>query len=111
MESRTAEPINLRVEPRSGDLLLLFERATPQLRGLTLNEIGRVPRACARGYGYVAASRLLAPAATVRHFGFPDCRSFVAGRYVIYYRPASESVEIARVLHSARDLQSLRIER
>jgi toxin ParE1/3/4 len=41
----------------------------------------------------------------------PDCRSFVAGRYVIYYRPTSESVELARVLHSAHDLRSLRIER
>ena len=36
-----------------------------------------------------------------------DCRSFVAGRYVIYYRPNHDSVEIARVLHSARDLRTL----
>lgn len=31
-------------------------------------------------------------------------RSFVLGRYVIFYRPSSDGVEIVRVLHGARDL-------
>jgi toxin ParE1/3/4 len=35
-----------------------------------------------------------------------DLRSFPVGRYVIYYRPLSNGVEIVRVLHSARDLNA-----
>lgn len=31
-------------------------------------------------------------------------RSFTAGRYVIFYRTVVDGVEIARVIHSARDL-------
>ena len=33
-------------------------------------------------------------------------RSFPVGRYVIFYRPLSNGVEIVRVLHSARDLNA-----
>lgn len=38
-----------------------------------------------------------------------DLRSFVADRYVFFYRPLKGSVgiELARVLHGARDLDSL----
>lgn len=32
-----------------------------------------------------------------------DLRSFTVGNYVIYYRPIPGGVEIARVLHGARD--------
>lgn len=35
-----------------------------------------------------------------------DLRSFPVGRYVIYYRPLPNGVEIVRVLHSARDLNA-----
>jgi toxin ParE1/3/4 len=34
-----------------------------------------------------------------------DLRSFTAGRYVILYRPVAGGVEIARIIHSARDLE------
>ena len=34
-------------------------------------------------------------------------RSFPVGRYVIFYRPIPEGVEIVRVLHGARDLDSI----
>jgi toxin ParE1/3/4 len=34
-------------------------------------------------------------------------RSFPVGRYVIFYRPMEGGVEIARVLHGARDLPPL----
>lgn len=37
----------------------------------------------------------------------PDIRSFVAGAYVIYYRPRADGIELARVLHSARDIDPL----
>jgi toxin ParE1/3/4 len=31
-------------------------------------------------------------------------RSFPVGRYVVFYRPLPEGIEIVRVLHGARDL-------
>ncbi len=36
-----------------------------------------------------------------------DLRSFVAGNYVVVYRIGSRNIEIARVVHSARDIRSL----
>ena len=37
----------------------------------------------------------------------PDVRSLAFGNYVIFYRPMENGVEIARVLHGARDLPPL----
>ena len=37
----------------------------------------------------------------------PCLRSFPVGRYVIFYRPMEDGIEIARVLHGARDLPPL----
>jgi toxin ParE1/3/4 len=34
-------------------------------------------------------------------------RSFPVGRYVIFYRPIPEGIEIVRVLHGARDLDTV----
>lgn len=34
-------------------------------------------------------------------------RSFPVGRYIIFYRPISEGVEIVRVLHGSRDIDAL----
>lgn len=34
-------------------------------------------------------------------------RSFPVGRYVIFYRPVPEGVEIIRVLHGSRDIEAL----
>lgn len=34
-------------------------------------------------------------------------RSFPVGRYVIFYRPMPEGVEIIRVLHGSRDLNAI----
>lgn len=36
-------------------------------------------------------------------------RSFPVGRYVIFYLPIPEGVDIVRVLHGARDLEPIRI--
>ncbi|MEO2034941.1 MAG: type II toxin-antitoxin system RelE/ParE family toxin [Planctomycetaceae bacterium] len=33
-----------------------------------------------------------------------DIRCFSVGLYVIYYRPATDGVEVVRVLHGARDV-------
>jgi toxin ParE1/3/4 len=33
-----------------------------------------------------------------------NIRSFTAGRYVIFYRPVAQGVDIARIIHSARDI-------
>ena len=39
----------------------------------------------------------------------PELRSFVADRYVLFYRPlaGATGIELARVLHGARDLDAL----
>jgi toxin ParE1/3/4 len=37
----------------------------------------------------------------------PQMRSFSVGHYVIYYRPFSNGIEIIRVLHGARDVDSI----
>ncbi|MCH8922236.1 MAG: type II toxin-antitoxin system RelE/ParE family toxin [Planctomycetes bacterium] len=34
-------------------------------------------------------------------------RSFTVGNYVIFYRPISSGIQVARVLHGARDHRSL----
>jgi toxin ParE1/3/4 len=39
----------------------------------------------------------------------PDIRSFVADRYVLFYRPLSRAagIQLVRVLHGARDVDAL----
>jgi toxin ParE1/3/4 len=37
----------------------------------------------------------------------PRLRSHPVGRYVIFYRPTNDGVEIVRILHGARDLPPL----
>jgi len=36
-----------------------------------------------------------------------DLRSFPVGNYLIFYRPVETGIEVARVLHGARDLESI----
>jgi toxin ParE1/3/4 len=33
--------------------------------------------------------------------------SWAIGRYVVFYRPLSDGIEVARVLHGARDIRSI----
>ena len=35
-----------------------------------------------------------------------DLRSFPFGRYVIFYAPVDEGIDVVRVLHSARDVDA-----
>ncbi len=37
----------------------------------------------------------------------PGLRSFPVGRYVIFYQPLQDGIDVVRVLHGARDLESL----
>lgn len=37
----------------------------------------------------------------------PDLRGSLVGKYVIFYRPSAEGVEIIRVIHGARDIPKL----
>ena len=37
----------------------------------------------------------------------PGLRSFPFGRYVIFYQPLQDGIDVVRVLHGARDLESL----
>jgi toxin ParE1/3/4 len=36
----------------------------------------------------------------------PDLRSFPYGRYVIFYAPIEDGIDVVRVLHSARDVDA-----
>ena len=40
-------------------------------------------------------------------FGVAGCRSVSVGMYVIFFRPTSNGIEIARILHGSRDLGNL----
>lgn len=37
----------------------------------------------------------------------PRLRSFPVARYVLFYRPIDDGVEIVRVLHGSRDIDSI----
>jgi len=37
----------------------------------------------------------------------PGLRSFPVGRYVVFYRPQDDGIDVVRVLHSARDIGSI----
>ena len=37
----------------------------------------------------------------------PNLRSWQVGRYLIFYRPIEDGVEVNRVIHGSRDLDSL----
>jgi toxin ParE1/3/4 len=37
----------------------------------------------------------------------PDIRSLTVGRYVVFYLPLSRGIEIVRVLHGSRDIESI----
>ena len=37
----------------------------------------------------------------------PDVRSFPFGRYVIFYEPIEDGIDVVRVLHSARDIDAV----
>ena len=37
----------------------------------------------------------------------PELRGFPVGNYLIFYRPASDGIEIIRVVHGARDIPEL----
>jgi toxin ParE1/3/4 len=36
-----------------------------------------------------------------------DVRSFAVGRYVVFYLPLSSGIEVVRVIHGSRDIESL----
>jgi toxin ParE1/3/4 len=37
----------------------------------------------------------------------PDVRSLPFGRYVIFYLPLADGIDVVRVLHSARDIEAI----
>ncbi|MEO8202760.1 MAG: type II toxin-antitoxin system RelE/ParE family toxin [Betaproteobacteria bacterium] len=37
----------------------------------------------------------------------PDARSFPFGRYIVFYIPLSDGIDVVRVLHGARDIDSV----
>lgn len=43
----------------------------------------------------------------VRSELLPNLRSFPISRYLVFYRPSADGIEVVRVLHGARDLPAL----
>jgi toxin ParE1/3/4 len=43
----------------------------------------------------------------MRHELEEGLRSFPIGRYIVFYRPTTEGIEVVRVLHSALDLTTI----
>lgn len=37
-------------------------------------------------------------------FGVPGCRSFTVSRYVVFFRPSGNGIDVARILDASRDL-------
>lgn len=37
-------------------------------------------------------------------FGVPNCRSFTVSRFVVFFRPNGNGVDVARILDASRDL-------
>jgi toxin ParE1/3/4 len=37
-------------------------------------------------------------------FGVPGCRSFTVSRYVVFFRPNGNGIDVARILDASRDL-------
>ena len=68
--------------------------AASQLQGRffdTFSRLGRMP-----GMG-----------TAMTELGRGDLRAFPVGNYVVFYRPLSHGVDIVRVVHGARDFDSL----
>ena len=38
-------------------------------------------------------------------FGVSGCRSFTLGNYIVFFRPTTEGIQVARIVHGSRDLQ------
>jgi toxin ParE1/3/4 len=45
-------------------------------------------------------------AGTPRDELYPRLRSFVVGNYILFYREIDSGIEVVRVLHAARDIES-----
>jgi toxin ParE1/3/4 len=42
-----------------------------------------------------------------RGFGVSGCRSFSVGSYVLFFRPTSDGIEVAPIVHGSRDMRNL----
>jgi toxin ParE1/3/4 len=38
---------------------------------------------------------------------YPDLRSFVIGNYVVFYLPLEDGIDVLRVLHGTRDIETV----
>ncbi|HWL95592.1 MAG TPA: type II toxin-antitoxin system RelE/ParE family toxin [Phycisphaerae bacterium] len=70
-------------------------------RHAALSFVGRLRAACHRlaDHPEMGTSRL--------RFKGGNLRSFSVGQYLIFYRKSADGIEVARVLHGARDLDAL----
>lgn len=68
--------------------------AASQLQGRFFDTFGRLGRMPGMG-------------TTMPELGRGDLRAFPVGNYVVFYRPLPNGVDIVRVVHGARDFESL----
>lgn len=55
-------------------------------------------------FGLIASQPLMGEAREELGFGL---RGFVVGNYLVIYRPGEQRIEVVRVVHAARDIDSL----
>ncbi len=55
--------------------------------------------------GLLASNPELGERRSIRNLGY--CRSFTCGKYVIFFRGASDGVEIIRIVRGKRDIEQL----
>ncbi len=82
------------------DLVDAFEYVGEKSQAAAENLIRKVREIALK---YVALPQMGRPREDLR----PGPRSFVVKPYVVFYRPLDDTIEIVRVLHGRRDIESI----
>ena len=82
------------------DMLDIWLYIAPENIAAADQSIDRIDGACAR--------LALAPSiGSMRDDLMPGLRSLALGRYILFYRPLNDGIELVRVLHGARDIAAI----
>lgn len=84
----------------SRDLDEIYDYIAQNNPGAAARVIEKIERRCQQ------LANLLLMGASCEHLS-PGLRQSPVGKYIIFYRPAADGVEVIRVLHGARDIPSL----
>jgi len=82
------------------DLLEILEYIARDKPGAALRHVERLEESCRT----LAKNSQLG---TVRDDLLPNLRDWPVGKYVIFFRPADDGIEVVRVVHGARDYGKL----